>query len=433
MLNIYKKWRVRREVGFERTPKLQSASSFVLLSEVGLIGAMGAMSYLSAFVDRNYAIASGAFAGMMGAIGRGVRDTDNYFVSRHMAGKRDAITAFMFRRLAHTPIRYYTVNQLAKRVEDIEGVIRERALHQVKKEQQAKLKQGGTEDKKKAVSQDVTDERTFSYIRRLADNRRHMRHIMVVVVGVFAGVRTLTGGSTGRTLTPMQLLGRASAYTSAMIFAAAHIHAYVQKKAAETKPRPFFILADHTLRRSPTKYVARFLINRDLQNIQDLEEGRQLWKWRAISSMIKAIPQSHIRSAGDSWLAKYKKELTPAVLQRMEETGVMERLNELKAVPQKSLSAIPSSNTDFSSSYQELMGTISEQLPVLTTRYRSIVSSVEERNAARLELYDVFNAEICPQKQGIVEPRNVSPLPEEHDPATRAAKALKACIVFGPV
>ena len=345
------------------------------------IGLAGASKGLMTGNFASMAMFSGA---LFGGTVRFSRDFDDYIVGRHINGKGSRFTEYCYSKLSSTPLRFYTVNQMSKRLEDLEAMRQEKSVKHIRKN----LKIEETSPNIKAT---IMEARTVNYIRQVTDSRRHLRYIIGVVLAGTAIMRTVALSTSGDGITPWKIFNRAAGVSVGATISLSHVHAYVKKRAAETDPRPFFVISAKWAEKLPTKAFADWMIRRDVRKIMDLEEGRQVWGWRFAEKTVKNIPVPFVRTAMEKHLDNRRMELNDNVREQLESRGITQRVEDLKGFSTKSGITFVS-NTSIRSAYNDLMGKMADQLQGLQESLGQYKASVEERNEAKIELYNIFNS-----------------------------------------
>ena len=331
----------------------------------------------------------GVLTGGIASTIKTIRDLDIYAVGSYISGEQNDLTHAVFYRFAKTPLRFYTINHIARRVEGLEDSRKIRALRD---EQKLAKKEAKNIKAKVHVDQaSMQENRTVRYLKNLGDPGRHLRSIMYVVLGVFAGVRMMATTPAG--MTTLKMTARVGAYAYGLYEAVSHIHTYIQKRAAETNPSPFFLIASHALRKMPTALLANWIVKRDIDKLNKLERGDQVWAWHAAKKVVETMPNIFPKKMLLGYVAESTMKITPAVIARLEEDGAMARLNDLKNMraTRTEDGVITRPATSLRTAYNELMARMDDRLDLTIKVYDRYERGIHERNAAKIELYEMFN------------------------------------------
>lgn len=375
--------RVRRHF-FNPIEQLTSLSSFYQTGPVLGMGfaallMTGRLTY-NLYLEELYIYAMGFAACCGGVTLRLVLGIDSYAVGKNIRGETNKLSRLVYKLFDKTLLRVYTLNRVETNLEFLidQGDLRA----QVRREKVKLSSKSQTLKNDATVALGSREERTYQYIRKASDPKKHFNRLAHLAFMVFGGIRMITFFSNGRALAPWQYATRIIGYTYGVTHAAGHIDAYVRRKVLEPNARPFFKVVQKYTDWLPIKYISRWFIHRDVQNYRDLQQHRQPLRRRIVRKAVNKIPLKGLRDKILNYLNKNDYILTEKVQARLDAAEISEKFNILEASLQLSHSLVEQSvHPSLREAWRNYKNSAPEMVEKTRVSYQDFKKRTEDNNA----------------------------------------------------
>jgi len=309
-------------------PRIRRASSFypstfALGLSTGLIFLTGNLVYIH-LIEGSYLLALGFVGATIGAVARTIRDLDQRALGRTLENKASLFNKIVFKLLAPTPLRVLSVNRMLMRVERLND---QDQLKSSEKAERERERNRAEKIKNPPLSAEIRDERTFQYIKKQADKRKHLMYILPAFLAIFAGIRMVANLDTATSV--LQIGSRVVGYAFGAGFAIAQVDAYVLRRSREKNPRPLIKLSQKALSVLPTRLWSRWILKRNLQNYHDILAGKQPLMRRIQRMIYDEIPIMKLSLWMMARHDKYNYVWNDAVAQKLAGTEVLPTMDDL--------------------------------------------------------------------------------------------------------
>jgi len=359
--------------------RLNGTGTAGLLFAAIMIPIFGGVAYTSLVEAVPNLVMTFAYAAAtIGATARFIMQLDNWAVTRFIEGRAGPVSRFITEQLWDNPLRFMTLNQLAKNLDD----------HWLNDELKSLRKQKKTHDKETATLA-IQDNRTVKYLLKVTDPRKHMREVGYLALSLFSGLRMLSlFAAPAQKFSPGQIGGRLGGYLFGVAFSVAHLDAWVQRRSAEENASPFFALSNRVLVRTPLRPLGRQLIRWDYHRAQNVMTGRQGWAWRKRHAVYSQLPGSWLRRHFISGLETKKLLVTPAVQEAIIENGTTHRLAAMEKIlsgePDKLAKQEPLPTwTDWKTAARDMMCSNRERAKRTMAAFQNYAERARQRQQAR--------------------------------------------------
>lgn len=282
---------------------------FIRLHKMELIGifpviVIATMGLFIALTDPLAPLAHFLFFGsaLSGALARGIITMDKYLLSKKISGsKLSSLSNYTETILGRTPLRFLSINRISL---GIDRIIKK----QLKKDLKAIQRTGCKNGVGKEVKLRQEEEKAYNTIKNLADQKRHLRRITVLLLSVFTVSRMLTDPSLRFILDLKKTILRVVGLLSATTYAAGQLDVYLQKNVRSPKTRPFFVLLERKMSKLPTRHLSNALIRLDQKRLALIKKDG------TTSLLIDALAKLVPFNIAKNWLKRsFSISVTPAV------------------------------------------------------------------------------------------------------------------------